>query len=434
MFSSPSVARASSSLASQALTAVFSTKEPIATINGFLIDFRWDGPQSGDAAGTASNTPGAVYGVPQGAPMVPRAGGSSDRSNRFLARANVRSSPASHKRVGAGDTSERRGGDEYWAEGGLPSASLGAAESRTSLETSAASRAVEDNEGQRIARNPGMGHAPSDTGRSLMDHLTDLAASGKLRTEALSLLTRVGRSYPVHFFGGIPGGDSGDRTLGDHSRRGTDRWARVTRLLLRSFADTDQNLRLHALKVFEALLLARAEQMGHDTGNFSAAEGTTPARGSASPTRAVNEARHVGRLLGMEPIRAEGSVQFKGPMTEKKGIRDSDTMVDVGAVGLNDELWDDLVQKHLQRALEDPYHGVRAVACSCHMSLLDADWTAFLDEERDRCLDRILAATRDRATGGLSSVACRVDSTRSGSSACLDFPWLLMTLSSCILR
>lgn len=431
---SPSVACASSFLASQALTAVFSTKEPITTINSFLIEFRWDGPQSDDAAGTASNTPEAVYGVPQRAPMVPRAGGSSDRSNRFLARASVRSSPASHKRVGAGGTNERLGGHEYRAEGGLPSASLGAAESRTALETSAASLAVEDNEGQQIFRNPGMSHPPSDTNRSFVDHLTDLAASGKLRTEALSLLTRVGRSYPVHFSGGIPGGDNSDRSLSDHPKQGTGRWARVTRLLLRSFADSDQNLRLHALKVFEALLLARSEQMGHETENFSATEGTTPARGSASPTRAVNEARHVGCLLGMKPITVEGSSPSKESTTEKRGDKDPDIVVGVGAMGLNCELWDGLVQKHLQRALEDPYHGVRAVACSCHMSLLDADWTAFLDEERDRCLDRILAATRDRATGGSSSVARRVDSTRSDSSACLDFLELLMSLSPCIPR
>ncbi|CAN0142935.1 unnamed protein product, partial [Scytosiphon promiscuus] len=70
-------------------------------------------------------------------------------------------------------------------------------------------------------------------------------------------------------------------------------------------------------------------------------------------------------------------------------------------------LWRDLVQKHLQRALEDPYHGVRAVACSCHACLLNSDWEAFSDRERDLCLGRVLAATRDRAAG-VNILACRV--------------------------
>jgi hypothetical protein len=37
--------------------------------------------------------------------------------------------------------------------------------------------------------------------------------------------------------------------------------------------------------------------------------------------------------------------------------------------------WNSVVQRDLQRALVDPFHGVRAVACSCYTHLLDSDWS-----------------------------------------------------------
>lgn len=252
-----------------------------------------------------------------------------------------------------------------------------------------------------------------------VDRLIALAgAPGQLRAEALGLLTRIGRSYPAHLSGG--GGTATGTGTGSGSGSGAGApkttWERVSALLLRCFADPDQNLRLHALKVLEALLLARAEQAAvavaaaAGTKAKAAAIAAAPAAENMSPRRPprsrIEEKKaqseggaSAGRVLeegregGPPSQQAKVSGGGDGPGVAGRGAGMAAEGDDGG------KLWEDLVQKHLQRALEDPYHGVRAVACSCHACLLGSDWEAFSDRERDRCLDRVLAATRDRAAG-----------------------------------
>lgn len=265
----------------------------------------------------------------------------------------------------------------------------------------------------------GLGDCRTDSGECgagdpdegfLVDRLIAMANTpGQLRAEALCLLTRIGRSYPSHVCGESVTGEITEEvkkvTAGDDeddhghdgengsscrrqeepistpsqqrqqlSRRRRRTWENVSGLLLRCFADPDQNLRLHALKVLEAFLLARSEQaatavVGMETNNEKESNGRVQA---AAEDKAPASACGVA-------VRSAGG----------------------GVGGGGGSLWGDLVQKHLQRALEDPYHGVRAVACACHGCLLDSDWEAFADDERDQCLDRLLAATRDRAAGKL---------------------------------
>lgn len=242
-------------------------------------------------------------------------------------------------------------------------------------------------------------------GGAFVDRIIAIAgAPGQLRAEALGLLARIGRSYPAHFLGDGGGLDSSSSSDERPQARVTT-WKSASALLLRCFGDPDQNLRLHALKVLEALLLARAER-------------AAMAAASASKMGA-------GNTTHQQPVRQLGSRVGVGKNPEEKVEErcyfSPETATTNGAKGGGDDanrpaeeaghgdwghgsggggrLWTDLVQKHLQRALEDPYHGVRAVACSCHGCLLDSDWEGFSDRERNRCLDRVLAATRDRAAG-----------------------------------
>ena len=226
----------------------------------------------------------------------------------------------------------------------------------------------------QIPRSPpprvDIGEAPSlasrsDPGKSFVSRLIGSAESpGQLRAHALGLLARVARSYPAHL---SVGSDLGDDDAGVQ-----ETWKRASALLLRCFADPDQNLRLHALKVVEALLLAREEQAIP-----FAVIGTPGFPEDGEGRLFVDERRGNGRG-------EEGSGRDGG--------------------GSGGGLWKNLIQKHLQRALDDPYHGVRAVACSCHGCLLDCDWDAFSDEERGRCLDRLLVATRDSAAGACAGL------------------------------
>ena len=226
----------------------------------------------------------------------------------------------------------------------------------------------------QIPRSPpprvDIGEAPSlasrsDPGKSFVSRLIGSAESpGQLRAHALGLLARVARSYPAHL---SVGSDLGDDDAGVR-----ETWKRASALLLRCFADPDQNLRLHALKVVEALLLAREEQAIPFV-----VIGTPGFPEDGEGRLFVDERRGNGRG-------EEGSGRDGG--------------------GSGGGLWKNLIQKHLQRALDDPYHGVRAVACSCHGCLLDCDWDAFSDEERGRCLDRLLVATRDSAAGACAGL------------------------------
>lgn len=272
------------------------------------------------------------------------------------------------------------------------------------------------NAGGNVSGNNGSGNVTGNVSGNIssnhddgmfVDRIIALAgAPGQLRAEALGLLTRVGRSYPMHLSGGGSGGVSGGGGGGtvsggvgvgivdsgvvdgsgggggwmDKTRRVREMttWERASGLLLRCFADPDQNLRLHALKVLESLLLARAEQ-------------------AALVEAAAAEAAAAGAVVAVAVSSGEGS---GGDGGGRGGGGDGGG--GSGGSGGSDGgggLWRELVQKHLQRALEDPYHGVRAVACSCHGCLLNSDWEAFPHRERERCLDRVLAATSDRAAG-----------------------------------
>eukprot|EP00611_Tribonema_gayanum_P004150 TRINITY_DN1333_c0_g2_i1.p1 TRINITY_DN1333_c0_g2~~TRINITY_DN1333_c0_g2_i1.p1 ORF type:complete len:1119 (-),score=213.14 TRINITY_DN1333_c0_g2_i1:99-3401(-) len=110
------------------------------------------------------------------------------------------------------------------------------------------------------------------------------------------------------------------------------------------FGDPDQNLRLHALKVMEELLRARTR-----------------------------------------------------PSTT---IADSDSEWSTSLLG-------EIINRDLQRALQDPFHGVRAVACSCYALLLPSDWDGMPPQVRSKCLLLLTAATKDSATG-VSAAACKV--------------------------
>lgn len=287
---------------------------------------------------------------------------------------------------------------------------------------------IVDNEPSTAAAPVAAGHGSPDsypagggggTREAFVDRLIALAAApGQLRTEALGLLTRIGRSYAAHLSGGGGAAEETTTRPGDDRAREREmerkRWEHVSALLLRCFADPDQNLRLHALKVLEALLLARAERSAAEaaaaassavaTGVTSGAAARTEAdtaRRAPSPPSRVVAAAGAGAASDAEEDGGGGRWSFSNGEKKAVGLL---AMVKGGSGGGESEgqgggLWRDLVQKHLQRALEDPYHGVRAVACSCHGCLLDSDWEAFSERERDRCLDRVLAATKDRAAG-----------------------------------
>ncbi|CAN0252074.1 unnamed protein product, partial [Ectocarpus sp. 12 AP-2014] len=176
-----------------------------------------------------------------------------------------------------------------------------------------------------------------------------------------------------------------------------------------------------ALKVLEALLLARAEQQAAAAAEALPVAGkkssgtagrAAPAAESVSPKQnPLLETAAAAGGLSAEGVEGAGLSQGTpiSNVAERRGVVGSSGSAATGGGGDGGggKVWRDLVQKHLQRALEDPYHGVRAVACSCHASLLKSDWEAFSDRERDRCLGRVLAATRDRAAG-VNILACRV--------------------------
>lgn len=398
-----------------------------------------------------------------GPPIPPRAGSASDRSNRFTGRLSDRRSPSYVSRrvagVSAEDGNDAAARSPAAVGGASPSTmrrmmmpeergggSAGSWRRSSPMKNNDAAAGVGASTNSSIASpllplstdtttvdlhgDSTDGNGSSDDGGLLVDRLISVAnAPGQLRAEALCLLSRIGRFYPSHLIGhmgncaaaggvvkkseeddGTTATDDDDADMNERgackqqdeanyapSQRqqqkkeaeGTNErrtWDNASALLLRCFADPDQNLRLHALKVLEALLLARAER--------------------AAAVAAVTE----GSATGGDGLgsRARSSALF-GVISSTRGDQVVEENAAVGAGGGGsggrdgdhggDGFWGDLVQKHLQRALEDPYHGVRAVACSCHGSLLDSDWGAFSDSERDVCLDKLLVATRDRAAG-----------------------------------
>ncbi|CBJ28390.1 hypothetical protein Esi_0104_0093 [Ectocarpus siliculosus] len=441
--------------ASQALTAVFSTKEPIAAIDSFLLSFRcsaagglpsscrgsWGGsratppPSSPASAARRGNGANAVAGSGAWSPLPLRPGSADDRGNRFVGgvarnggvkqqqqqqeQQDKQPSPPGERASGGGG-----GGDSSnssWSNGGggtggayvggraggglrasdregvrasdqmpppLPREATvddDTAPAAAAATAAAAAGLASASEGAN-GRGDGVDGGGSD---SFVDRLIALAgAPGQLRAEALGLLTRIGRSYPAH----LSGGCTARGTVAEKTTATT--WERVSALLLRCFADPDQNLRLHALKVLEALLLARAEQA-------AAAAEALPVAGEKSSGTAGGAAPAAESVSPKQKPRSETAAAAGGLSAEGVAATGG------GGGGSGGKVWRDLVQKHLQRALEDPYHGVRAVACSCHASLLKSDWEAFSDRERERCLGRVLAATRDRAAG-VNILACRV--------------------------
>ncbi|CAN0144766.1 unnamed protein product, partial [Ectocarpus fasciculatus] len=434
--------------ASQALTAVFSTKEPVSTIDSFLLSFRcsaaaaalpssyggsWGGsrvappPSSPASAARRGNGVNAVAGLEAWSPLPLRPGSADDRGNRFVGggarnggakRQQQRrqdTPPERSSSSGGGDTGEGRAGGELRA-----SDREGARRSEQMPPPLPREAPVDDATAPATAGDLAEGTSGGGGGgESFVDRLIALAgAPGQLRAEALGLLTRIGRSYPAH----LSGGGGGARGAAAETTT-TTTWERVSALLLRCFADPDQNLRLHALKVLEALLLARAEQAAATAavaaGASRAAEGTcsgpdggaaAPAAESVSPKQKPrSETAAAAGGLSVEGVEGAGLSQGTPNGAERRrGVGSSVSAATSGEEGGGGgKVWRDLVQKHLQRALEDPYHGVRAVACSCHASLLKSDWEAFSDRERDRCLGRVLAATRDRAAG-VNILACRV--------------------------
>ncbi|CAM9169386.1 unnamed protein product [Ectocarpus sp. 13 AM-2016] len=448
--------------ASQALTAVFSTKEPVAAIDSFLLSFRcsaggglpssyggsWGGsratppPSSPAPAARRGNGANAVAGPGAWSPLPLRPGSADDRGNRFVggiarnggakqqqqqqqqeqqdkqpsprgeqACGGVGSGGSSNggRSSGGGGTGEADVGGR--ARGGLRASDRGGARASDQMPPPLPREATVDDDTAPAAAAPAPAAAGLANGRgdggdggggdSFVDRLIALAgAPGQLRAEALGLLTRIGRSYPAHLSGGCSARGAVAKTITAMT------WERVSALLLRCFADPDQNLRLHALKVLEALLLARAEQQAAAAAAAAAealpvaGEFFSGTAGSAAPAaESVSPKQHPlsETAAAAGGLSAEG-VQGAGLGTAATGG---------GGDGGGGKVWRDLVQKHLQRALEDPYHGVRAVACSCHASLLKSDWEAFSDHERDRCMGRVLAATRDRAAG-VNILACRV--------------------------
>lgn len=471
--------------ASQALTAVFSTKEPVAAIDSFLLSFRcsaagglpsscggsWGGsratppPSSPASAARRGNGTNAVAGLGAWSPLPLRPGSADDRGNRFVGgvarnggakqqqqqqkQQDKQPSPPGERASGGGgggdssNSSRSSGGGGTGgadvggrAGGGLRASDRGGARASDQMPPPLPREATVDDDTAPAAaataaaaadlaaasegangRGDGGDGGDGGGGDSFVDRLIALAgAPGQLRAEALGLLTRIGRSYPAH----LSGGCSARGTVAETTTATT--WERVSALLLRCFADPDQNLRLHALKVLEALLLARAEQQAAAAAealpvegekSSGTAGGAAPAAESVSPKQnPLSETAAAAGGLSAEGVEGAGLSQGTpiSNVAERWGVVGSSgtAATDGGGGGGGGKVWRDLVQKHLQRALEDPYHGVRAVACSCHASLLKSDWEAFSDRERDRCLGRVLAATRDRAAGRVPEVSRRV--------------------------
>ncbi|CAM9267614.1 unnamed protein product, partial [Sphacelaria rigidula] len=433
--------------ASQAVTAALSTKEqPLIAVDAFLRSFHCGivtsrGNIAWRASGGTTTTPSTpstrapstvvVDDARLGPPIPPRAGSASDRSNRFTGRLSDRRSPSYVSRrvagVSAEDGNDAAARSPAAVGGASPSTmrrmmmpeergggSAGSWRRSSPMKNNDAAAGVGASTNSSIASpllplstdtttvdlhgDSTDGNGSSDDGGLLVDRLISVAnAPGQLRAEALCLLSRIGRFYPSHLIGHMGNCAAAGGVQQKKEAEGTNErrtWDNASALLLRCFADPDQNLRLHALKVLEALLLARAER--------------------AAAVAAVTE----GSATGGDGLgsRARSSALF-GVISSTRGDQVVEENAAVGAGGGGsggrdgdhggDGFWGDLVQKHLQRALEDPYHGVRAVACSCHGSLLDSDWGAFSDSERDVCLDKLLVATRDRAAG-VNVLACRV--------------------------
>ncbi|CAM9212612.1 unnamed protein product, partial [Phaeothamnion confervicola] len=186
------------------------------------------------------------------------------------------------------------------------------------------------------------------------------AAGGPLRPHALLLLARVGSLYPRHL---------------------AARQAAAEAALLRCLGDADQNVRLHAIKVAEETLRGRAK-----------AAAAAAAVAAAVPSAA----------LAAEPTAVEANgLAFAGGCASGSDSAASAEDMEAGAA------WAVFLRRNLQRAFDDPYPGVRAVACACHSHLLSSDWATFPNDERQGCLSRILAATADAAPG-VAALACRV--------------------------
>lgn len=434
------------------MTAAFSTKEPLVAIDLFLRDFRSDlasrgrgGLPSRDSSapttlisGTRATT--AVIDARLGPPIPPQAGGADDRSNRFSGRINARRpSPFVRSRGATTAAAER-------TDTSVVSTAAGAGVRAESWRRSSSKQHNVDggDKDGGVGTNPILitppppsprmedfetdSHHPRHDGNGgfcFVDSMLAVAnAAGQLRAEALGLLTRIGRSYPSHLSGepssARGGGENNNGNGGEpcptserkrEEKSGSpvsqqnvreDRWDRASRLLLRCFADPDQNLRLHALKVLEALLLARAERAAALTTAAEAPAGSLAKYDAHATGRAVRASTSLSpsTLNNRDATRsdAERTLASEASFSASESGVLTQGEVDRGG-GRGGGLWGDLVQKHLQRALDDPYHGVRAVACSCHGCLLESDWEAFSDRERDRCLNRLLAATRDRAAG-----------------------------------
>lgn len=395
---------------------VLSTKEPLVTVDTFLREFRCDWLTSrGVVTGTRA-IPTTLHDACLGPPMPPRVGGANDRSNRFLGGTgatsrNIISSPSS--------AGTRAGADGIVNSPGRPTTNSRiwtrpAARSETGLTTASVASGA-----SLPLRPPAQFPASTAVSRgggvsrgTFVDGLIASASTpGQMRTEALGILARVGRSYSSHLYGGRE--LQGNGTVGGLRNTGVfagvvegrqhhseARWSRASGVLLQCFADPDQNLRLHALKVLEALLLERAERAEKADANRS--ETSTNVEGSigtevctgAEPPHAKHPSEQL--MNGIGALSLESTTSARG-----FAVTGDIPALAVAHEGVDGDgnLLGDLIQKHLQRALEDPYHGVRAIACSCHGSLLDSDWAAFRGDDRERCLNRLLAATRDRAAG-----------------------------------
>lgn len=333
-------------------------------MDSFLQTFYCDPvPQSGSTALSPLEASSAKrFGRRPASSLPLRAGSADDRGNRFLVdgrrgaverTAGLVSARGRGGLEGSDEELGSRGGGGFSERVHASPASL-PVDGRSALLSNGGSSSSRSRPaavgGTSLSSCTGAGNI---AGEPFVHHLIGLAGStGQLRAEALGLLARVARFYPSRLSRGS-------------GARGEGAWAKTSALLLRCFADPDQNVRLHALKVVEALLVARSEQAASvvDAGTASL---SSPGFGSE-----------------------EGVFGVDGKVEENGGN---------GSSG-GDGLWKDLIQKHLQRALEDPYHGVRAVACSCHGCLFDSDWDGFSERERARCIDRLLAATRDGAAG-----------------------------------
>jgi hypothetical protein len=87
--------------------------------------------------------------------------------------------------------------------------------------------------------------------------------------------------------------------------------------------------------------------------------------------------------------------------------------------------WSAMLELHLERALHDPYHGVRSVAAACHCWLVAADWASMDKGTRERRLGSF-ALILDDPNASVSTSACRAVSALcvlAGEAATASWVW-----------